>query len=79
VGIRSQVQRLSRPHRGDRRTRRRRRRQTPLEGTVNGEAPIEAAGDEQAEALPAVNGSEPIAQPGPGALVEPVSPPSPSE
>src|SRR5438445_2198821 len=40
VGIRSQVQRLSRPHRGDRRTRRRRRGQrVPLEAGSNGETP----------------------------------------
>jgi hypothetical protein len=39
VGIRSQVQRLSRPHRGDRRARRRRRGQrVPLEGGGNGES-----------------------------------------
>jgi len=39
VGIRSQVQRLSRPHRGERRSRRRRRGQrAPLDGATNGEA-----------------------------------------
>jgi DNA polymerase III delta prime subunit len=38
VGIRSHVQRLSRPHRGERRTRRRRRSQHPVDGTTNGEA-----------------------------------------
>ncbi|MGA7911259.1 MAG: DEAD/DEAH box helicase family protein [Candidatus Dormiibacterota bacterium] len=39
VGIRSQVQRLSRPHRGERRTRRRRRGQrVPGEVAANGEA-----------------------------------------
>ncbi|MDQ6876789.1 MAG: AAA domain-containing protein [Candidatus Dormibacteraeota bacterium] len=39
VGIRSQVQRLSRPHRGERRARRRRRGQRPpLDGTSNGDA-----------------------------------------
>jgi DNA polymerase III delta prime subunit len=38
VGIRSQVQRLSRPHRGERRARRRRRGQRPLlDGATNGE------------------------------------------
>jgi len=37
VGIRSQVQRLSRPHRGERRARRRRRGQRP-DGATNGEA-----------------------------------------
>ena len=38
VGIRSQVQRLSRPHRGERRARRRRRGQRTGEGATNGEA-----------------------------------------
>jgi hypothetical protein len=39
VGIRSQVQRLSRPHRGERRARRRRRGQRPFpDGATNGEA-----------------------------------------
>jgi hypothetical protein len=52
VGIRSQVQRLSRPHRGDRRGRRRRRGQRlPVEVTVSGEN----------GASP--NGSEPLAPP----------------
>ncbi|TME03170.1 MAG: hypothetical protein E6I61_10470 [Chloroflexi bacterium] len=52
VGIRSQVQRLSRPHRGDRRARRRRRGQrTPVEGVVNGDAAT------------ASNGSEPLTVP----------------
>jgi len=51
VGIRSQVQRLSRPHRGDRRGRRRRRGQRlPAEGAVNGDAVISPNG---AEPLPA--------------------------
>ncbi|HKW58536.1 MAG TPA: AAA domain-containing protein [Candidatus Dormibacteraeota bacterium] len=45
VGIRSQVQRLSRPHRGDRRTRRRRRGRPPVE-QVNGEAVISPNGSE---------------------------------
>ncbi|TMC85250.1 MAG: hypothetical protein E6J06_04365 [Chloroflexi bacterium] len=50
VGIRSQVQRLSRPHRGDRRARRRRRGQrTPVEGVTNGEGALSA------------NGAEPVA------------------
>jgi DNA polymerase III delta prime subunit len=38
VGIRSQVQRLSRPHRGERRSRRRRRGQRLTDGVTNGEA-----------------------------------------
>jgi DNA polymerase III delta prime subunit len=54
VGVRSQVQRLSRPHRGERRTRRRRRGQRPDQpggDAVNGDmAAVEA------------NGSEPLAQ-----------------
>src|SRR5439155_362677 len=40
VGIRSQVQRLSRPHRGDRRTRRRRRGRVAVEDAANGETAI---------------------------------------
>jgi DNA polymerase III delta prime subunit len=51
VGVRSQVQRLSRPHRGDRRTRRRRRGQRPGDAPVNGDAAA------------ATNGSEPLAEP----------------
>jgi hypothetical protein len=46
VGIRSHVQRLSRPHRGDRRTRRRRRGQRPGDAAVNGEGAIAANGSE---------------------------------
>ena len=63
VGIRSQVQRLSRPHRGDRRTRRRRRGQRPGEGAVNGEGAVAGNGSEPvlepmvAEGPPATNGS----------------------
>jgi DNA polymerase III delta prime subunit len=51
VGVRSQVQRLSRPHRGDRRTRRRRRGQRPGDAPVNGDAAA------------TTNGSEPLAEP----------------
>jgi DNA polymerase III delta prime subunit len=51
VGVRSQVQRLSRPHRGDRRTRRRRRGQRPGDAPVNGDASA------------ATNGSEPLVEP----------------
>src|ERR1019366_4322410 len=63
VGVRSQVQRLSRPHRGERRTRRRRRGQRPGEAAVNGDAVVAANGSEplpetqQAEAPQAANGS----------------------
>jgi DNA polymerase III delta prime subunit len=50
VGIRSQVQRLSRPHRGDRRGRRRRRGMRALvEGQTNGE--LAANGGEASAAL----------------------------
>jgi len=58
VGIRSQVQRLSRPHRGDRRSRRRRRGTRP-DAVVNGEnAAVSPNGSEPiaAEAEPATNG-----------------------
>jgi DNA polymerase III delta prime subunit len=63
VGIRSQVQRLSRPHRSDRRTRRRRRGQRPGEGGVNGESAAATNGSEpglepvEAGESPAANGS----------------------
>src|SRR5437870_1590242 len=46
VGIRSQVQRLSRPHRGDRRTRRRRRGRVAVEDAANGETAISPNGAE---------------------------------
>jgi DNA polymerase III delta prime subunit len=52
VGIRSHVQRLSRPHRGERRQRRRRRgQQAPVEGTMNGEATeiVQNGAEESAE------------------------------
>ena len=77
VGIRSQVQRLSRPHRGERRSRRRRRRGAGPEAGTNGEAATQPAGEDQlqAEGPPlAVNGSEPASHPEPQA--EPASPPS---
>jgi DNA polymerase III delta prime subunit len=64
VGIRSQVQRLSRPHRGDRRTRRRRRGQRPGEGVgLNGEGALTTNGTEpladamEADSAPATNGA----------------------
>ena len=68
VGIRSQVQRLSRPNRGDRRTRRRRRTPRPAEGVVNGETPISPNGAEplEAEAELRLNGApEPTPEPEP--------------
>ncbi|HEV2033636.1 MAG TPA: DEAD/DEAH box helicase family protein [Candidatus Dormibacteraeota bacterium] len=55
VGIRSQVQRLSRPHRGDRRARRRRRGQRPLvDGVANGDA--EVTGELSDQMLAAADG-----------------------
>jgi DNA polymerase III delta prime subunit len=69
VGIRSQVQRLSRPHRGDRRTRRRRRGQRPGEGAVNGDGTMAANGSEplpdgtKADTLQPANGSVAIPAP----------------
>ena len=69
VGIRSQVQRLSRPHRGDRRTRRRRRGQRQGEGVVNGEGAMAANGSEplpeenEAGAMEPMNGSVAIPAP----------------
>ena len=55
VGIRSQVQRLSRPHRGDRRARRRRRGQRPpLDGAANGDGMV--AGEEGEQVLAAADG-----------------------
>jgi len=71
VGIRSQVQRLSRPHRGERRSRRRRRGQrVPAEGTANGEATTSTNGSDPAsapvEAEASTNGANaPQAQPAP--------------
>jgi hypothetical protein len=64
VGIRSQVQRLSRPHRGDRRARRRRRGQRlPLDGVTNGEALGPIGGEPQVEAAISGNGAEAPAAP----------------
>jgi len=59
VGIRSQVQRLSRPHRGDRRARRRRRGpRVQGEVAVNGEVAISANGSEPVPAeAEATNGA----------------------
>ena len=78
VGIRSQVQRLSRPHRGERRSRRRRRRGAPGDAPVNGEAVMENGADHQAEPAAdtafVANGSESSGHHEPEA--EPVSPPS---
>src|SRR2546421_430564 len=71
VGIRSQVQRLSRPHRGDRRARRRRRGpRAPGEGAVIGDAATSNNGSEPAsapvEAEASTNGANaPQAQPAP--------------
>src|SRR5207247_11237951 len=71
VGIRSQVQRLSRPHRGERRSRRRRRGQRlPAEGPANGEATTSTNGSDPASAPVAAEASTnganaPQAQPAP--------------
>ena len=62
-GIRSQVQRLSRPHRGDRRARRRRRGQrTPGEVVANGEG-VSPNGAEPMEAPVEANGAAETAAP----------------
>jgi hypothetical protein len=72
VGIRSQVQRLSRPHRGDRRARRRRRGQRPpLDGASNGEAV--ATGELSEPVLATVDG-EPVLSSNGGDGVSPASP-----
>ena len=81
VGIRSQVQRLSRPHRGgERRTRRRRRRTGAGETPVNGEAAMTVGGNEvEANGAPlATNGSDPIAHHDPEGEVEAITPPAPT-
>jgi len=58
VGIRSQVQRLSRPHRGDRRARRRRRGQRPaIEGVLDGETAVSPNGSGPVPAGDAANGT----------------------
>jgi DNA polymerase III delta prime subunit len=68
VGIRSQVQRLSRPHRGDRRARRRRRGQRlPIEAGSNGEMPLgdEAGATQLLDAVDAAimaNGADALAE-----------------
>ena len=66
VGIRSQVQRLSRPHRGDRRARRRRRGQRPpLDGIANGDVIV--AGEVGEQVLAADGEASLIANGGDGA------------
>jgi len=58
VGIRSQVQRLSRPHRGDRRARRRRRGQRPaIEGVLDGETAVSPNGSGPVPAGDPANGT----------------------
>ena len=67
VGIRSHVQRLSRPHRGERRARRRRRGQRmPVDAAGNGATPVT---DETApvEATLSSNGADPAPSPEPAA------------
>ncbi len=75
VGIRSQVQRLSRPHRGDRHARRRRRGQRPSEVAVNGETAISPNGAEPmpAEAQAEVSGT-PLPAPEPIPVESPKEP-----
>ncbi len=64
VGIRSQVQRLSRPHRGDRRARRRRRGQRlPVEAGSNGETALGSERTAPIDAALNTNGSEVQAAP----------------
>jgi DNA polymerase III delta prime subunit len=66
VGIRSQVQRLSRPHRGDRRARRRRRGQRmPVDATGNGSTALPGESVTPVEATLSSNGSEPAVAPEP--------------
>jgi DNA polymerase III delta prime subunit len=66
VGIRSQVQRLSRPHRGDRRARRRRRGQRmPVDAAGNGSTPLIDDVATPVEATLSSNGSEPAVTPEP--------------
>jgi hypothetical protein len=82
VGIRSQVQRLSRPHRGDRRSRRRRRRNGPQDAAVNGSAAAETGAETVEHGSNGVEPRtvpepEPIIAPGPEA--EAVSPPTTGE
>ncbi|TMD33835.1 MAG: hypothetical protein E6I95_07945 [Chloroflexi bacterium] len=68
VGIRSQVQRLSRPHRGDRRARRRRRGQRmPVDATGDASTPLSDDTATAVEATLSSNGSEPMATPEPAA------------
>jgi DNA polymerase III delta prime subunit len=59
VGIRSQVQRLSRPHRGERRTRRRRRGQRPGEPGANGEGAAANGSEPLPDAVEALEGETP--------------------
>jgi DNA polymerase III delta prime subunit len=70
VGIRSHVQRLSRPHRGDRRTRRRRRGQRPGDAAMNGDGAIAANGAE-AGLLPETEGREAHAEANGSSVPEP--------
>jgi len=78
VGIRSQVQGLSRPHRGERRSRRRRRRNGAQEGVsgANGDTP---AADVSSEAVEHANGAEPQLPPERAPETEAVSPPTTAE
>ena len=75
VGIRSQVQRLSRPHRGDRRARRRRRGQRPpLDGATNGDGIV--AGEVGEQVLAADGEASLITNGGDGVSTIRVAPPA---
>jgi len=76
VGIRSQVQRLSRPHRGGDRRGRRRRRRPLAEAGVNGDTgalPDSEAALEASAGEAGMNGSEPAFAPEPEAVSPPQS------
>jgi len=78
VGVRSQVQRLSRPHRGERRTRRRRRGQRlPGEAGANGEGPAPQNGSGPVETVDAADGDSTLAIDGNGANTPEIAPVEP--
>ncbi|HUZ87076.1 MAG TPA: DEAD/DEAH box helicase family protein, partial [Candidatus Baltobacterales bacterium] len=71
VGIRSQVQRLSRPHRGERRTRRRRRGQRlPGEAGAHGEAAAPENGSGTVDTIDAAEGDSALSVNGNGSNPE---------
>jgi len=78
VGVRSQVQRLSRPHRGERRTRRRRRGQRlPGEAGANGEGPAPRNGSGPLETVDAAEGDSTLAINGNGPNTPEIAPVEP--